>query len=138
MAGPSSAPTIEYLDAKDQIAVLQEENTQLWKAIEMMQIDFASLAKRVKTLEGAPKESKKAGQHLDVLYDFLIKSGQKGVTYKQMASILKVTPRRAKQLKTHITEDDRFIVIRHPTRTIFFQAVRIDIIVGSLIAYGSY
>lgn len=117
MASPASAPTIEYLDAKDQVAVLQEENTQLWKAIEMMQIDFASLAKRVKTLEGAPKESKKAGQHLDVLYDFLIKSGQKGVTYKQMASVLKVTPRRAKQLKTHISEDDRFIVVRHPTRT---------------------
>lgn len=89
MASPASAPTIEYLDAKDQVAVLQEENTQLWKAIEMMQIDFASLAKRVKALEGAPKESKKAGQHLDVLYDFLIKSGQKGVTYKQMASVFK-------------------------------------------------
>ena len=36
MVSPASAPTIEYLDAKDQVAVLQEENTQLWKAIEMM------------------------------------------------------------------------------------------------------
>ena len=117
MAGPASAPSIELLASQDQIAMLQEENAQLWKTIEMMQNDFASLAKRVKNLEGTPKESKKAESHLDVLYDYLIKSGQKGVTYKQMASILKVTPRRAKQLKTHITEDDRFIVIRHPTRT---------------------
>jgi len=117
MASPASAPTIEYLDAKDQIAVLQEENAQLWKTIEMMQNDFASLAKRVKTLEGTPKESKKAERHLDVLYDFLIKSGQKGMTYPQIAAVLKVTPRRAKQLKTHIDADDRFIVVRHPTRT---------------------
>lgn len=117
MASPASAPSIELLASQDQIAMLQEENAQLWKTIEMMQNDFASLAKRVKNLEGTPKESKKAESHLDVLYDYLIKSGQKGVTYKQMASILKVTPRRAKQLKTHITEDDRFIVIRHPTRT---------------------
>jgi Zn-dependent M32 family carboxypeptidase len=117
MAGPASAPSIESLTSQDQIAMLQEENAQLWKTIEMMQNDFASLAKRVKNLEGMPKESKKAESHLDVLYDYLIKSGQKGLTYKQMATILKVTPRRAKQLKTHITEDDRFIVVRHPTRT---------------------
>lgn len=117
MASPASAPSIELLASQDQIAMLQEENAQLWKTIEMMQNDFASLAKRVKTLEGTPKESKKAESHLDVLYDYLIKSGQKGLTYKQMATILKVTPRRAKQLKTHIAEDDRFIVVRHPTRT---------------------
>ncbi len=117
MASPASAPSIELLASQDQIAMLQEENAQLWKTIEMMQNDFASLAKRVKNLEGTPKESKKAESHLDVLYDYLIKSGQKGVTYKQMATILKVTPRRAKQLKTHIAEDDRFIVVRHPTRT---------------------
>jgi Zn-dependent M32 family carboxypeptidase len=117
MASPASAPSIELLASQDQIAMLQEENAQLWKTIEMMQNDFASLAKRVKNLEGTPKESKKAESHLDVLYDYLIKSGQKGLTYKQMATILKVTPRRAKQLKTHITEDDRFIVVRHPTRT---------------------
>jgi septal ring factor EnvC (AmiA/AmiB activator) len=117
MTSPASAPTIEYLDAKDQIAMLQEENKQLWATVDIMQRDLQWLSKRIKALEGRKEDTPAAKNHLDTLYKALLSSGQAGMTYPQLAAILKVSGRRAKQLRGAIEEDGRFMIIRHPTRT---------------------
>lgn len=72
--------------------------------------------KRLSKLEGTPQPSGMTDAKINKLYEFLVSSGQRGVTYRQAAQVLGVSKPRICQLRGCIEDDERFLVSKHPTR----------------------
>ena len=72
---------------------------------------------RLSKLEGRPgKAAPKTERLLQLLYDFLDSSQQRGVSYTLAANILGVSKGRISQLKPALEEDGRFMIIKHPAK----------------------
>ena len=98
---------------EDEIVKLHEELDRLR---EECAGGFADHGKRIKQLEGCPKDSPKSESHIDNLYNYMKTSGLKGITYRDASIILGVSRPRVRQLVKLLKEDSRFLFHKHPQK----------------------